>query len=1573
MTWLVTLQRARRSIAVAVLATIFASAVAVVPSSAQIGFSPCSRDGTVVTCDGAWGGIAIAPEAGLDPTPNPDALATDVLNVEVLGPTGTGSLGAGIFQRGDIEVNVAGKRDSFIEALKTAAGDDNQISIAEFRAVIAEDDPEDQPAAEIVNAFLELLGSATEVDTSNDTSVVSFDDLDKSLLAFGRVLNLELFAGEDGDVSAEQLFNLLPRGLDESTVETFFNGLGVDEPGDTVPVEQASQALQQLILDGNVGIELDPGSIHAEQPDFIPGAAAIAGVSGRGEVKIDNSANLHVTGNNIVGIAGSSATNQASIFPFATEQGPTGGPVTITNSGDIRLNGQPMEYGNITATGISAQSGDALAGVIGPFVAMGETDSKGFGGAAVSVENTGDITADVDAGDSLAFVSGIDANSNGGAVNVSNSGDIDLLSRVKGDIVLGDGIFASGTKPSNISVTNSGSIRNRDDGILAFQDGEGFGVDAGPAGDVSIDNSGDIYVVQGSGLTAIGVGKTEVHNTGDITLEDSNRAAIAAQNDAANTVSITNAGKLTINGEGSVGIAGFSANDDDVDAPGKGTVTIDNAGEITVSGGSNAGISGFTGEGGTAPSINITTSANVTAKDKNSSGIFTGAFETPGSSVEVNIVGADTTVHGGAGSQIFGFLPPPEAFDEQETIVGSAGIMMLGGGTTLINNAGTITAENGQAIRAVDGTLTVFDFVVDEDGFLVFDPETHAPLREAVDLDVAAADDTVSNSGTIAGDINLGNGANTVDNKTGGTITGDVNAGVGDDTYTNAGTHTGDVNLANDPRVMPGDARIAADFPGDIVTDDLVEVLSGGPEMGDDTYQNSGTHTGDTRLGFGNNKVSNRTGGSIEGDVIAGLGDDTYVNEGTHVGDVDLSNPVSVTAVSRREPNRKISLTVDSEIMSDNDSYENAGTHTGDVNLGAGNNTLKNSGTLTGAVASISGDDTFDNSGELTGDVTAGDGTNVFSNLVDAIFNGNFFGGGDQDTVTNKGGQVGDVDLGDGTNSFTNEGGFQGKVVAGSGDDTVINSGLFDGTANLGGGSNSFTNAADGQLASGDLFDIGVGNEVVNAGILFPGGTGTIQTTRVSGNFVQRSTGVFEVDVDDRNKFETDQINVVGSADLAGTVVPNVIHLSDVNDDGEAINHAFTIVTATDGVKDSGLLLNVKDTIGFDFDLVFAENGTDLLLTAVASPEVAPLVVDAGGTSGTQGGNGLAAVTALDSGAKTSPALKQLANALRNQTDAASLKRAVERLTPKTQSAQVGGALSGSAALGNAMLSCATRDGEYAYTREGQCYWGKVTVRNLDRDATTGHSGVDEDGVAFSAGIQIALQNEFRLGFGLSYETTDSTTTSQTQTLGKTEGDRFQAGVVLKNQWGPVNAYLNILGGYGSFDHTRFGVLATNTADQDVKTFMTRLRLSYLYALGVLNVRPMVDFNATYIGLDGYTETGAGALTVADADEWFLSVTPTLEIAGEIRSGSTILRPYVRGGVTFIDQDSISVQTNFAAAPAGVQPFTVNADLEDTFAVVEAGLHVLSESGFNLRFTYDGRYGEDSQEHAGSLKASKNF
>jgi outer membrane autotransporter protein len=125
------------------------------------------------------------------------------------------------------------------------------------------------------------------------------------------------------------------------------------------------------------------------------------------------------------------------------------------------------------------------------------------------------------------------------------------------------------------------------------------------------------------------------------------------------------------------------------------------------------------------------------------------------------------------------------------------------------------------------------------------------------------------------------------------------------------------------------------------------------------------------------------------------------------------------------------------------------------------------------------------------------------------------------------------------------------------------------------------------------------------------------------------------------------------------------------------------------------------------------------------------------------------------------------------------------------------------------------------------------------------------------------------------------------------------------------------------------------------------------------------------VHLGGYTERDAGAfnLKVDSADKVLFSIMPGLEVGGQLRDGSgTIWRPYARAGVTFFSSDSMSVAASFANAPAGVSAFNMQSKLDTVFADVEAGTHVLMMNGLNVRLNYEGRFGENTRQHGGTVK-----
>ncbi len=535
---------------------------------------------------------------------------------------------------------------------------------------------------------------------------------------------------------------------------------------------------------------------------------------------------------------------------------------------------------------------------------------------------------------------------------------------------------------------------------------------------------------------------------------------------------------------------------------------------------------------------------------------------------------------------------------------------------------------------------------------------------------------------------------------------------------------------------------------------------------------------------------------------------------------------------------------------------------------------------------------------------------------------------------------------------------------------TIDNYGTLIGNVTVGHGSNVLNNHIGAQLESGNLLYLGDGNLLTNDGNISPGGLNKIQRTNLVGNYIQSSTGSLTIDIDDRKTESSDVIQISGTAILRGTIIPNIINL-------DKLSTEFVALTADGGIQDSGVM--AQDTIGYDFSVAVGNNNTYLILQAEKIGSIGDIITNAPQVQKSQNLNEIANALSLLENSGSAEGAK-LINSLRLLPSSKEAAKAVERLIPKSQEKVAGNAVSNNVSFSNAMLSCKQHEGPSKFTKEGQCYWGKVTGRKLDKEATTEQSGVKEDAFSLTTGLQYALQDELRFGFAFGFEDNNSKSFSQSQALGTSEGKSYRGGIVIKNQWGPINAYFNLMGNYAKLDHKRIvnltGLGNLASAKQDISSGLGRIRLSYLFDKGPWYVKPIVDIDATYLHLGSYKETGTGAanLRVASSDEWLFGSTLSLEVGGELKlNNGSLIRPYLRGGIRFISEDDMNTTVNFAGAPAGLAPFQVNSKLEDVFGEVEAGLHVLSSQGINLHMVYEGRFAKDSEQHSGSLKAGINF
>jgi uncharacterized protein with beta-barrel porin domain len=237
-----------------------------------------------------------------------------------------------------------------------------------------------------------------------------------------------------------------------------------------------------------------------------------------------------------------------------------------------------------------------------------------------------------------------------------------------------------------------------------------------------------------------------------------------------------------------------------------------------------------------------------------------------------------------------------------------------------------------------------------------------------------------------------------------------------------------------------------------------------------------------------------------------------------------------------------------------------------EVGAGSGTLTVTSVGNITttgagadGILASSLG------SGPITitvksGTVSGGSGTGA----------GVFISGGSNNTLTNLG-------------TLT---ALSGLAIEGNtGNNTVNNFGTVIGDVTLGSGTNAFNNMAGGLFDAGATVNLGAGNTLTNAGTLSPGGAGVIETTALTGNLVQTSTGRLLTDINIGGA-TSDLVNVSGTASLAGAVQLQI-------ENAKLGPWQQTVLSAAGGTTDNGLTLIASPVL--QAQLVFP-NATDVVV-----------------------------------------------------------------------------------------------------------------------------------------------------------------------------------------------------------------------------------------------------------------------------------------------------------------------------------------------------------------------------------------
>ncbi|MGV6812327.1 MAG: calcium-binding protein [Brevirhabdus sp.] len=314
--------------------------------------------------------------------------------------------------------------------------------------------------------------------------------------------------------------------------------------------------------------------------------------------------------------------------------------------------------------------------------------------------------------------------------------------------------------------------------------------------------------------------------------------------------------------------------------------------------------------------------------------------------------------------------------------------------SAVIHNTGTMRSAG----TTVDFSLTVNTF----ESLSLFNSGLIATTSQFSSTDAVrggAGHDSVENTGTIDGTIDLADGNNSIINAH--LILGNIDTDEDTDTLVNTGTIEGNIDLGHGTNTIRNSGFIEGDITGGDNTDSV---------------SNRGVIRETVELGNGNNVLTNHTGAQILGDAFTDNGGDTVVNRGEMAG---LSTGDGA------------------------DSVVNSGLLTGDMLLGLGNDIFQGKfGVVQGQILGDAGNDTiiggasddFINGGadndELSG--RGGDDTLIGDTGFDTLL------GGHGNDSLDGGGRSDLLDGGRGDDTMTGGGGADTFVFARKAGDDVI-------------------------------------------------------------------------------------------------------------------------------------------------------------------------------------------------------------------------------------------------------------------------------------------------------------------------------------------------------------------------------------------------------------------------------------------------------------------------------------------------------------------------------------------------------
>ncbi len=291
------------------------------------------------------------------------------------------------------------------------------------------------------------------------------------------------------------------------------------------------------------------------------------------------------------------------------------------------------------------------------------------------------------------------------------------------------------------------------------------------------------------------------------------------------------------------------------------------------------------------------------------------------------------------------------------------------------------------------------------------------------------------------------------------------------------------------------------------------------------------------------------------------------------------------------------------------------------------------------------------------------------------------------------------------------------------------------------------------------------------------------------------------------------------------------------------------------------------------------------------------------------------------------------------------------------------------------MMSCPTASASVQTPQHG-CIWVKPNETWLKLAGDSSYMPFDETTRGVSGGWEAALGSDsLRIGGAMSADKVDSALVGHT----KSDGWRYQGGLVVKKSIDAFTLDLAVNGGSSTL-HTGRTVLTPGGAlnarsTEKLGYWAGTARLSYLWGSPKAYLKPMAEASRLRVNTDGFSETGAGALSlvIPKQSDDYTRVSAKLETGGEFDTGGMAIRPYARAGVSHLaDGDKDLFAAAFSGAPASAQGFAVTAGLDRTTFDAEAGVALVGKFG-SVRFNWSGQFGDRTKSNTVALKFTKAF